>query len=198
MFQTKEKDVTIELITDFWGTIPMNKEIFSDFIGSKKPPESNDAGKDQEAPEVDTVEQMEKKGTTGFHKDEQGVFIFDYMIKGFLKNAANILKGAKHLDLKAARSKVVNQVFVLPRKIYIAEEVDGTIERPLRAQTMQGPRVRLAKSEFIKAGTRISFKIKWLEEDFRWKDIEMLLAYGELQELGQNRGGGFGRFVVVQ
>lgn len=191
MFDIKEKEVTIELITDLWGTIPMDKEVFSTYVESKKP-------EDQKDTEANTVEQMEKKGTTGFHKDENGVFIFDYMVKGFLKNAANILKGPKNLNIKNARSKVVNQVFVHPRQIYVAKEVAGVIERPLRAQTMQGPRVSLARSEFIKTGTRISFTVKWLEEDFREKDIDTMLAYGEFQGLGQNRGGGFGRFVVVE
>jgi hypothetical protein len=191
MLKFNEKIVTIELLTDLWGTVPMDKEVFKTYIESKKPSET-------EEDESASVDDIEKKGTTGFHKDEDGVFIYDYLVKGFLKNAANVLKGSKYLDIKAARSKVVNQVFVIPRKIYVAQEIDGIVERPLRAQTAQGPRVSLARSEFIKAGTRITFTLQWLSGDFKEKHLDMLLAYGKVQGLGQNRGGGYGRFTVVE
>ena len=35
---------------------------------------------------------MEERGWTGFHKDEQGSFIYNYTLKGFLCEAARTLK----------------------------------------------------------------------------------------------------------
>lgn len=184
----EERKVTIELITELLGTVPKNKEIYTDFIATKNP-----SGVDNE--EVATVEEIEEKGWTGFHSDAEGIFVYDYFIKGFFKNAGNVLKDS--LKIKALRSKVNDYLFIAPRKIYVGKKVDGCIERPLRAQTMQGPRVTLIRSDFIKAGTVIEFVVNLLpHKELDWNVVYELLQYGELQGLGQFRNGGYGRFVV--
>lgn len=185
-----EKTVTIELITPMLGTVPKNKEIYADFIATKNP-----AGIDNE--EVQTIEEIEEKGWTGFHSDEQGLFVYDYFIKGFLKNAGNVLK--EELKIKALRSKISDFLFVKPRKIYIGQKVDGILERPLRGQTAQGQRVTLVRSDFIKEGTKITFQLKLLpHKELTWEVIDSLWAYGEDQGLGQFRGGGYGRFIIIK
>lgn len=186
----EKREISIELITDLLGTVPKSKEIYTDFIATKNP-----GGIDPS--EFQTVEEIEAKGWTGFHSDENGIFVYDYFIKGFLKNAGNVLKDI--VKIKALRSKITDYVFVFPRKIYVKKDVDGVLERPLRAQTMQGPRVSLAKSDFIKAGNHITFTIVLLShKEITWEIIDELLKYGELQGLGQNRGGGYGRFTVLE
>jgi hypothetical protein len=56
-------------------------------------------------------------------------------------------------------------LFVSPRLIPILrngepiKEADGVFQRPLRAETMRGPRVTLACSEKIEAGATASFLI---------------------------------------
>ena len=184
-----EKTITIELITPMLGTVPKNKEIYADFVATKNP-----AGIDNE--EVQTIEEIEEKGWTGFHSDEQGLFVYDYFIKGFLKNAGNVLKD--ELKIKALRSKISDFLFVKPRKIYIGQRVDGVLERPLRGQTAQGQRVTLVRSDFIKEGTKITFQLKLLpHKELTWEVIDSLWLYGEDQGLGQFRGGGYGRFKTV-
>lgn len=183
------KEFTIELITPMLGTVPKNQEIYTDFIATKNP-----NGIDND--EIQTVEEIEEKGWTGFHSDTEGIFVYDYFIKGFLKNAGNVLK--EELKIKAMRSKISDYAFVMPRKIYIAKNVDGVIERPLRAQTAQGPRVALARSDFVKEGTQIKFSIELLShKEITWEVINRLFEYGQLQGLGQFRNGGYGRFKVV-
>ena len=187
----KEIEVEIELIEPMLGTVPKDPVIYKTFIESKKPEDILDE-------ESKTVEKIEQKGWTGFHKDEQGLFIFDYMIRGFLKNAGNVLKDS--LGVKNIKSKIDNQLFVFPRKIYFGKsKPDGIIERPLRAMTMQGPRVTLARSDFVAAGSRLRFVLKWFNgKDINEKIIRECLAYGELQGLGQFRNGSYGRFKVLE
>jgi hypothetical protein len=171
------------------GTVPKDKEIYKSYIESKAPEGLNG--------ESETVEEIEEKGWTGFHKDEEGLFVYDYFIKGFIKNAGNILKD--NAKIQNLRSKLSNNLFVFPRKVRLGKvEPDGVLERPLRAQTPQGPRVTLARSDYIAAGTEITFQIGWIEhKDLSEKLIMELFAYGELQGLGQFRNGGYGRFTVV-
>ena len=185
-------DVKIRLTTDLLGTVPKNKEIFSTYIETKKP-------KNQTEEETENIEEIEEAGWTGFMQDEKGIFIYDYMIRGFLKNAGNILKD--ELKLKNLRSKISDRVFIFPRKIYLGKsEPDGVLERPLRGMTAKGPRVSLARSDYIAAQTEISFSIdiigggKEITENLIWK----LLEYGKYCGLGQWRNGSYGRFEVMK
>ena len=119
------------------------------------------------------------------------------MIKGFLKNAGNVLKD--EIKIKAFRSKIDDFVFIKPRRIYLGQEnPDGIVERPLRAMTMQGPRVTLARSDYVTEGKELDFEILLLpHKEVSVDTIKTLLKHGELMGLGQFRNGGYGRFEVV-
>lgn len=189
--EAKEKvNVTIKLTEDMLGTVAKNKEIYSTYIESKKP-------NNIEESEVDTVsEELEKSGWTGFHSDEKGLFIYNYMVKGFLKNAGNILKEV--IGVKALRSKINDYVFIHPRRIYLnKKEPDGVIERPIRVMTLQGPRVALIKSDYVKINTLLDFEITLIKHKEITTDIIIeLLKYGEEMGLGQFRNGGYGSFTI--
>jgi hypothetical protein len=175
------------------GTVAMDPHIYKTYIESKKP-EIHEA-EDESA----TVEKMEEKGWTGFHKDENGLFIFEYMVKGFIKEAGNVLKEVDEVNIKNLRSKLNNYVFVSPRRIYLGQnERDGVLERPLRAMTPRGERIALARSDYVNAGKELEFTISLIpHKDLNWALIERLLKHGELMGLGQFRNGGYGRFEVV-
>lgn len=189
--EIKEFKVRITLTEPMLGTVPKNKDIYKSYIESKKP-----TGIDEE--ESETVEQIEEKGWTGFHSDEQGLFIYDYMIRGFLKNAGNNLKEA--IGVKAVKSKIDNFVFVFPRRIHMDKPApDGMVERPLRAMTAQGPRVSLARSDYVDAGTVVNFTVKIVPHkgnELSEKVIKSLFDYGQFCGLGQFRNGSYGRFTV--
>jgi len=186
----KEKQITIILSEPMLGTVPKNKEVYASYIETKKP-ESNDEE------ETLTVEEIEEKGWTGFHKDETGLFVYDYFIKGFFKHAGTVLKNT--VGVKNLKSKLDDYFFIFPRRIYLAgkKEPDGIFERPLRAMTMQGPRITLTRSDYVSEDTEICFIMKWLEKsEITEKLLIELLGYGELMGLGQFRNGSFGRFKV--
>ena len=192
-------NVKIKFITEILGSQPMDSDIFSRFIASQAPtPEA-------QAEEIEVALSQEEKeiiqGKTQFPRDREGYCCFlDYQIRGFLKEAGNNLK--EQMSLKAVKSKIDNFVFIDPRYIRISPEikdVPDTLQRPLRAQTPQGPRVCLASSEMIPEGAELSFKIKIIKnKDIDSKVIREILSYGELQGLGQWRNGSYGRLEVKE
>lgn len=184
---TETIKLKITLTEPMLGTIPKDKELYTRFIASNL-----EASKKEE--ETSTIQELEEKGFTGFHTDEKGLFIYDYLFKGFLKEAANVLKD--ELKIKNARSKLDNYVFVFPRRIHLnKKEPDGVLERSLRVMTMQGPRTCLARSEMVNEGLSFNIEIKLLpNKDVKLEHISQLLDYGELKGLGQFRNGSYGRF----
>jgi hypothetical protein len=168
----------------------------------------------------------EDKGVTVFRRydvatkeaGKSGLILLDYMGKGFLKEAGEAM-GIDEKSVWGLRSKLDKWLFIgkfegrkfkadryLPimRDGKQVMEPDGVLERPLRAMTMQGPRVTLAASEYVNAGASLSFhitilplaetaKVKITEEAIKeWVEI-----LGQLCGLGQWRSGGYGRFEAV-
>lgn len=185
------REFTIRLTENMLGTIPKDKDIFKKYIESLKPINITED-------ETITIEEIEEKGWTGFHKDENGLFVYNYLVKGFLKHAGNVLKEV--LGIKQMKSKITDFIYVWPRKIYLGkQEPDGVFERPLRAQTPKGERVCIARSDYVNAGLEITFKIELLpHKEINWKTIERVLEHGRLMGLGQFRNGGFGSFELVE
>lgn len=192
--------VKIKLTTDMLGTVAKDPEIYKNFIESKKSksksiPADPEIMKENES---ETVEQAEIAGWTGFHKDENGLFLYEYLIKGHLKEAGNVLKD--NLKVKALRSKIDDYVFISPRRIYLGQQdPDDVFERPIIGMTAQGQRVSLRRSDLIRAGKEIEYEITMIpHEKINRGLIESLLQHGELMGLGQFRNGGFGRFQVLE
>ena len=72
------------------------------------------------------------------------------------------------------------------------------LERPLRAETAQGPRVALAASDSIPAGATFTCTLTVLAEQLLTEDLlRELLDYGKYMGFGQWRSGGYGRFTYT-
>jgi len=193
-----KRAVRIKLIEKMLGTVPKNKDIYKTYIAGKR----NDLDKELVNEEVETVEEVEEKGWTGFHKDEHGLFLFDYLIKGFLKSGTEVGMEMGAIDKIVAYKKWIDLVvFVWPRRIYLGlKEPDGVLERPLRTMTAKGPRVALSRSDYVNEGREICFEVQILKnkKGLNWDAIEQALDYGRFVGLGQWRGsGGYGRFELV-
>ena len=128
-------------------------------------------------------------------------YIYDYQIKGFLKEAGKALRtvtGTKSSKLKAYRQEIDNLIFVGPRRIPLWMPIDLDLtatdnQRPLRASTPQGERVALAHSEEAPAGTYIECTFSCMVDS----DMELVkewLDYGKWKGMGQWRNASFGRF----
>lgn len=172
-----------------------------------------------------------QKALTVFPRTTAGdVAFFDYQARGYIKEAARVFIGLG-FDCMGALSNwsykqaIDSYVFVEPRWIPILGP-DGKpikkcpiLQRPLRAETMQGPRVCLASSEVVPAGSTVEFLVKVMvgnptavktkinkktgEEETKSKVkfvlneefLELAFDYGAMKGMGQWRSGGFGAFT---
>lgn len=201
-----EAKVKLTLTDEMLGTKPAEAAVCSEWVNSK----AQDPRKQTIEDEIAKFsEDKDKIGMTIFHRDEKGPFIHAYQVKGFLKEACGALRQADDSLSKkvtAYKSKIDLLIFIGPDRIYLnlgGEPVKNlTIcERPLRAETAQGPRVALARSEATPAGTQLEFTIVSLAKKFgkgedaiSVKDlIDEWLAYGRFRGLGQWRNSGKGR-----
>jgi len=153
--------------------------------------------------EIETLPDALEKGTTVFHKDEAGnPLLFDYQVKGFLKNSGKVNNGQLTCEptLRNLRAKVQDYVFVSPRKILIhmpeGEQITF-LERPLMGTTAQGPRVALARSEMIGAGAFIECGLTVLGSAIYEEVLRELLDYGYHQGIGQWRNAKWGSFIYT-
>ena len=187
--ETQAYKLRVTFTTSVLGTQPQ-KDVATEYITSK----AVDGSGNMPADELDTLPEALDKGTTAFHKLNGAPIYYDYMVKGFLKEAGQVFNGLR--GVKNLRSKLDNLVFIEPRQIPL--NVAGVMtycERPLRAMTAQGPRTSVARSEELPAGTWFEVTIKVYGEAISEPLLRDLLSYGGDKGLGQWRNGGHGRFV---
>lgn len=200
----KKLKVKLTFTESLLGTSPADAEIYSRFIGAKSP----DALTVDEEVAALGADEITERGTTVFPRTEDGKpFLYDYQIKGFFKDACSMLARLTGKDPETGKKKkAVNEsgkltaykkvidglIFVQPRKIVLDIPGEITIcERPLRAQTAQGERVALSRSEEAPAGTTCEFTVVCLDDNHE-KAVREWLDYGALRGIGQWRNGGHG------
>ena len=194
--------VRITLTEEMLGTSCANKEVHKEYIASK----SADAEKMAEELAALPAEELENKAKTVFPRFENGMpFLWDYQIRGWLKEAIGIQCDLMEDEIKIGKTKlskyshkkmVDNFVFVTPRKIPLSNPVGADCVRPLRAETMKGERVTLATSETVPAGTTLEFEITVLGGDKKFEALlRSCLDFGALKGLGQWRNSGKGTFT---
>lgn len=182
--------LNVNFVEPLLGTQPQ-KDVAMDYLQGKARENGIDV-----ADENETLAEIVEKGTTIFHKLDGKPIYYDYHVKGFLKESGQVQNPLR--SVKQLRSKIDNFVFVEPRRIELVLPEGGKvdyIERPLRAMTMQGPRVSLARSEMLPAGTRFSCKIVSLGTLITEEILRDLLDYGQFKGFGQWRNGSYGRFT---
>lgn len=188
-------------ITRMLGAQAANPKVRSDYIASKAP----SVEKGNEETEM-LPSGIEERGLTVFLRDKGNLCVADYVIKGFIKSALTTLKS--QLGIVAPASKVDTLVLVTPAYLTITDgtkpvsEPDEVVERPLRAMTMQGPRVSVAASESVNAGWELTFTLHLIENAATNKSkaltldvIEEAFDYGTFNGLGQWRNAQNGRFT---
>ncbi len=189
--------VKLTLIEPMLGTAPLNQQQYEEWVVSKHPElaEVPTAGDD----EMETLEELQEKGTTGFHRLDDKPIIYNYMITGFFKAACGSLRrtpGYLSHKVQAYKRIIDGLVFIKPRRIELVLDGHemGILERPLRGQTAQGERISLARSETVPEGTTLSFVVEVLGE-VKEELLREWLDYGERRGLGQWRNAGYGAFT---
>lgn len=196
-----KRTYSIKGITRILGAQAANPKVHSEFIAAK-------AARLRKSEEETSMlpEGFEQRGLTVFLRDNGCLCLADYVVKGFLKEALGALKS--QIGIVAPASKVDNFVLITPAYLRFSkndEDVtapDEIFERPLRAMTMQGPRVSVSASETLDAGWTLTFTVHLMENPSSPKSkaltfdvIEEALDYGSFKGLGQWRNGQNGRFV---
>lgn len=187
-------NVTLTFTEPLLGTVPLDMSIYVGYVADEAP---NEEAINEE---LGTLPESPDKGKTGFHRMEDDTpFLYDYVIKGFMKDACGMLRrapGTESKKLTAYRKVIDGLVFVEPRQIALhlpgGEEL-GELTRPLRASTAQGERVALATSETCPVGTALSFTLTVIGQVDN-KLLHEWFTYGRLRGLGQWRSASYGRF----
>lgn len=178
------------------GTATSDPEVHERFIASKAP----DAPSREEEVESLGVEAVTRQGMTIFSRNADGEpILWNYQIRGFLKSACKaIAEEIPELRIPAYKGVIDEHVMVPERQIVLHMPKDGEIgscQRPLRAETAQGPRVALANSETCPAGTWCEFTIINKRPDrITDEHVELWLYKGRDNGLGQWRNSGKGAF----
>jgi hypothetical protein len=185
--------VRFEFTTPVLGSQP-SQSVYTDFLAKKIQNETGGVPAD----EIGTLPEELARGTTVFSRNAAGEIVFwDYQVKGFIKEAGRNFNGL--YGIKALRAKIDNYVFVSPRQIVLhlpqGENIDY-LERPLRAETAQGPRVTVVRSERAPEGSWFEFTLHVYEKQSRIdKDmLSSLMEYGIFKGMGQWRNGNWGSF----
>ena len=194
------------------GTTPGNPELMRGFTEKRAPLEASVKEEHKLADEMFDPEEETQKLSTLFPRDDTGVFMWDYQIRGSIKETLGLLIEAGDITspTKWTYKKAVDSyVFVKPRRIYlkdaageIIKKATEDLQRPLRADTPRGERICLARSEMLPVGTFIEFKVEAFcgtNSKSKWATITRekvisCLDFGQYKGLGQWRSGGYGRF----
>lgn len=213
--------VRAEFVTPFLATASGNPELQEEFIVSKvgdfKGEQTTDEKQVKMAEEIAAVpvEEQITKGSTVFQRNDQGLHVWDYTWRGFFKECVSHfieLGEVKKLNPWNYKKACDGALYVNPRRIFlydakgkVIKEPHGTLQRPLRATTLRGDRVALARSEFVNEGSYCEFEvvlfISQSQKDYAaWRELTMdlvkqCLDMGNYKGSGQWRSGGYGRFT---
>lgn len=177
------------------GTTPLDPEVYTGWVSDQAAPQAEE----EELETLPELDDLLEAGTTGFHREEGQPFLYDYVIKGFFKDACGMLRRVPETlssKIRAYKKIIDGLVFPSPRRITIDLNGDeiGFNERPLRAQTARGERVTLARSETCPVGSTIEFGLLILGQ-ISEAQLREWFEYGALRGLGQWRNSGMGRFT---
>jgi hypothetical protein len=192
--ESKKFKVELTFTELLLGTVPKDKEVYQTYIESKAPPAT------ETGDELESLEDLEEKGWTGFHTMDDGrPMIYNYAIKGYFKDACGMLRrvsGSRSSKLKAYKKVIDGLVFVDPRMIPIdlpeGEEIT-ILERTIRVETPKGPRVALTRSDACPVGSTMTFYLRVLA-GVSEALLKEWFDYGYDRGLGQWRNGGYGSF----
>jgi hypothetical protein len=175
------------------GTVPKDPTVYTTFIADNSPEPEVEAGT---VPQGATAEE---RGWTGFHEEGGKLFLYNYTIKGFFKDACSMLSripDSCSASLTAFRKCIDGLIFIRPRRIpLVLSGPLGQLERPLRAQTAQGERVALARSDTAPIGSSIEFDVECLG-GIPVECLDEWLDYGQNRGLGQWRNAEYGTFTA--
>ena len=201
-----EMRVRITFVEEILGTAASDRNIHEAYIASKAPDKKS---KEEEVAAIG-VEEFIERSMTVFPRNAAGEkVLWGYQLKGAFKSAQKVLnalteKKAK-LNMPAYKGKIDTMIFIKsvdsswddPDRGLVIHIPEGKksedCQRPLRAETAQGPRVALAHSETCPAGSWVEFDVMSRNPSFE-PNIRQWLDDGRYYGIGQWRNSGKGRY----
>lgn len=203
MLNTEKRHYHLVGQTKILGAQSADPKVRSAYIGKK----AATLEKCQEE-EAMLPEDVEKMNLSVFLRSDGALCVQDYVIKGFLKEALAALKA--DIGVLNAASKVDNYVSISPAYLVFTrggepiKNPDEIYERPLRAMTMQGPRVSVTASETIHPAWSLDFDLELIHNTgspksraLTFEAIDEAMEYGRFKGLGQWRNAQNGRFTFT-
>jgi len=212
-------------LEDWLGTNSLDPDIHARHVLDKVTDEAARQRELDSLPKEEAMEQVEKKGMTVFYRrpEDKVLYIKNHMIKGFLKASGDALRVEANKETTRTKpeegaekpkgkgtiwgsidGKIDDNITVYPNELVICDvdgkpklDGDGFLVRSLRAQTLQGPRVTVVKSEILSPLSRIRYTLFWPSNGPVNKDMLVkMLDRGEIYfGLGQWRSSGKGKFT---
>lgn len=209
ILKTVRFDVRVDLTEAMLGTIPRNPELVERHV-QRKAREGELASPESLAEELATapmVEQEERSMWDGFHSDDGGLFVYNYLVKGHLKEAARAL--SKGADVSGLANKLSRCVFVSPRRIRMIRDgqaitvPDEIVERAVRILDRNGQRTALKRSDAVTSPASMSFTLEVIvpsqfaeTPDRAEVLLRSMLDYARVVGYGEWRGAGYGTAEV--
>lgn len=204
MLKTENIKIRCTLIEPMLGSKSSDVDMFTKYVAIKSKDEVKILEEVELAKNTDTEENESRQVFTRDHDGD--IVIFNYQVKGFLKEAGecirkavtdedNISKG-KAKKWGMIKGKIDDFVNVYPRKIKLGKkDPDLLCNRILNGMTMQGKRTTPIESEAIDAGSSFECEIKIIKNSPVKKEmIYEILNYGKIKGFGQWRNAGNGIF----
>ena len=183
----------ITFTEELLATQPADHNIHETYIASNAP----DAKSKEEEIAAMGIDKVIEMASTIFPRNKLDIpFMWDYQWKGYFKSVASAFNRENKKHLPAFKKVIDTTVFVNPRQCLLILPKNGkmgTCQRPLRAQTAQGERIALARSETVPIDTTTLIEIVTLSEN-TLKLVRQWLDYGIYHGHGQWRNSGKGRF----
>lgn len=211
----KKWKIRLNFVRDILGGQPADPEIKRSYIKAKmisgKTGLSGSVATEKIESEIEnanrdeSIRDIDDKSITVFYRDENGrPCISDVQLRGFVKDAFAFVarengllqkKDGSNYSGDAKYKKWIGDRIMFDRQYYVlAENVDGIMERPLRAETQMGPRVAITASELIKGpGRSIAFSLT-TTDDVDKSLMDQILSRGMFRGIGQWNNAQWGTF----
>ena len=190
----KKYAVQIQIRDKLLGGKPKTEKLIEGWLKSR----GREDTLKKEMEEIDIVEE-EKKAWTGFKRDEKGLYLDSYQIKGMVKEVTKVLKlASQHRGLAGL---LQSGFFVYPARIYLGKKKpDGFIEQTAQVMGPRGPRSTIKRHDYVEK-VKLDFEVRYFDTGILTEKIlRLIFEAGQEVGLGTDRhqGGEFGRFEVIK
>lgn len=188
----KKYKVGIKVKDRLLGGKPKTEELIKGWLESRGRQDTVE----EEMEEIDMAKE-EEKAWTGFKRDEKGLYLDSYQIKGMIKEVVKVLRLAR--KKRGLRTLIQSGLFIYPARIHLGKsEPDGYIEETSQVMSARGPRSIIKRHDYVKE-PEFSFQVWFFDTRIMTEDMfNTIFEAAQRVGLGTNRHEGYGQFEVTE